>query len=150
MSSAELVEQLSQLAAAWEESLEPAATADEIESLAEVVRSRLSVQLPLDYLAFLALMDGAESNGLIVYGSKNASQDDQCSPLNLLEMNIDFQDSVLASLPHTVVLGESSTSLLTYNDQSKEYASRDRIAVDRAEVHTSFNSLLSAELQKVA
>lgn len=105
-----------------------------------------------DYVHFLKNMNGLEYNGLIFYGI-GESQYENSSPMNIIQINQDvFSDPDLIdeNLRDKILIGEDSTSILTYNTRHDCYEIRDRIGTDYVEKEFSrFSELLQEEFNKV-
>ncbi|HIF9272060.1 TPA: YrhA family protein [Photobacterium damselae] len=125
------------------ENLEQPAKLEQITSFCKSVFDNFKIAVPNDYLAFLALTNGLEFNGLIIYGTEN-SQDPNASPLDLIAINL-----ATNTLGNVIILGETSTELITFDAVSLEYQLRDRIGLDRIEPYSHFEQVFSHIINRV-
>lgn len=104
-----------------------------------------------EYQYFLKSMNGAEYNGLILYGLSE-SEYKNASSHNIFSINAELWDDGSLSeeaLKNHVVFGENSTSIFSYNSKSSKYEIRDRIGIDRLDnSYDFFYQLLEEELRK--
>lgn len=141
-----LISKVRAVASEWGEEFEPPATENELLEFINKTGKKLNVSLPQGYLSFLREVNGLEFNGLIIYGTKNSDTDPDSSPLDLLEMNEVIANGNDLSV---LVIGEDSTGLLTYHNETNIFQYRDRIALDRVDSFESFEEMLNIELNKV-
>ncbi|EHM1384156.1 hypothetical protein KFS98_003643 [Salmonella enterica] len=104
-----------------------------------------------EYEAFIEVMNGAEYNGLMIYGTSE-SEYDSASPLSIFSINRDLwsdPDFIDDNLKGKVIFGENSTSIFTYDVATGEYEIRDRIGTDRLdESYQYLSQLLEQEIAK--
>lgn len=144
-----LIDDVKEIADGWGEALEPPAMQSEIDALQEAVKATYKVELPAEYMQLLRLVNGLEFNGLIIYGTKNSISDPDASPLDLMAMNAVLRESQRMNIPDTIIIGEDSTGVLTYERQTGQFQYRDRIAPDRVEPYRSFTQMLAVEIDKM-
>ena len=65
-----------------------------------------------------------------------------------MEINEVLGDSILNNFPNTIVLGESSTGMITYDATLKKVQYRDRIGLHRVDFYPSFKAMLNVEIDK--
>lgn len=104
-----------------------------------------------EYEAFTEVMNGAEYNGLMIYGTSESDYD-SASPLSIFNINRDLwsdPDFIDDNLKGKVIFGENSTSIFTYDVASGLYEIRDRIGTDRLdESYQYLAQLLEQEIAK--
>jgi len=143
-----LIEKIRTSAKQWSETLEPEANDSELDNFTKEVLLKYSISLPEEYINFLKVINGLEFNGLIIYGTKNSEIDPDGSPLDLIEMN-EIMKNTLDKQLGVVVIGEDSTGLITYDNNSKQFQYRDRIGIDRVQSFSSFEDMFEVEVNKV-
>ena len=144
----ELLKNLRTTVNKWGEELEPPATNLDISKIIADVGSTYSIKLPDEYIEFLESTNGLEFNGFIIYGTKNSELDPDAFPLDLMEMNEVLGDSILNDFQNIIVLGESSTGIITYDSTLKKVQYRDRIGLHRVDLYPSFKAMLKLEIDK--
>ncbi|TDR75717.1 YrhA family protein [Photobacterium lutimaris] len=133
----------------WGEVLEPEASKVELQGFTEKFKTKFGLEVPIQYEIFLKLVNGLEFNGLIIYGTKNSDNDPDASMLDIFEMNKIFNDSLMFNRLNVIAIGEDSSGLITYDKDTKKFQYRDRIGLDRVEQFSSFDEMLSVEIEKV-
>ncbi|HIF9336534.1 TPA: YrhA family protein [Photobacterium damselae] len=137
------IQEISEKMKLWDENLEQPAKSEQITSFCKSVFDKFNIVLPNDYLAFLALTNGLEFNGVIIYGTEN-SQDPNASPLDLIAINL-----ATNTLGNAIILGETSTELITFDSLLLEYQLRDRIGLDRIEPYSGFEQVFYHVIDRV-
>lgn len=143
-----LLHEVSKQIASWGDTLEGPISRKELNKLNSDILVNYCIPLPDDFIEFLNITNGLEFNGLIIFGSKNITVADPFKS-ELLEANITFHEVESYDLRKLLLIGETSSSVLTYDHNSNSYQLRDRIALDRLEEFSTFKELLAGELEKV-
>ena len=144
-----LMTKVKDTATGWGEELEPPASESEIKDFSDRLQKFYNTNLPDQYESFLRMANGLEFNGLIIYGTKNSESAPEFSQLDFFKMNEIWQGSPRARELSVIILGESSSGVLTYDKSANQFQYRDRIGLDRVEPYPSFNEMLRVEIEKV-
>ncbi|NTS77878.1 SMI1/KNR4 family protein [Catenovulum sp. SM1970] len=143
-----LLNDIEKTISSWGDKLEPPITQEELVRFKERVKYSYKLNLPDCYINFIKKTNGFEFNGLIIFGSMNSEAND-ASLLDLIESNVFLRDSTIHLPDQTLVIGESSTGVLTFDGINNVYQYRDRIALVRVESYLSFDDMMTKELNKV-
>lgn len=143
-----LLNNIEKTISSWGDKLEPPITLEELVKFKERVKCLYKLNLPDCYVNFIKKTNGLEFNGLIIFGSKN-SKASAGSLIDLVESNEILRDSAIQLPDKTLVIGESSTGVLTFDGINHVYQYRDRIALERVQPYLSFDDMMTKELTKV-
>jgi len=148
MTYTDLLNNIKNIISDWDEQLEKPISNEDLVDFMQNVNFLFSMQLPIDYVNFLKINNGLEFNGLVIFGSKNSLYP-EASLLALVEANNIFRDLKSNISKNIILIGETSTGVLTYDYLNNVYQFRDRIALERIEVYASFDELMTIEINKV-
>jgi hypothetical protein len=130
---------------------QPPATAEDLRQLRERAKKELGADLPQGYLDFLKLMNGLDSNGLVIYASETGplagyETRPDMKIEGIVDANLGWWD--LEDHKRYLFLGESGTCLYAYDLQGKKYAALDRASNDPIDEMPSFEALLADALER--
>lgn len=145
----DLIGKIKVIANQWGEVLEPEASKVELQEFTEEFKIKFGLDVPTQYENFLKIVNGLEFNGFIIYGTKNSDTDPDASMLDIFEMNEIFNDSLVFNRLNVIAIGEDSSGLITFDKDTKIFQYRDRIGLDRLQQFSSFDEMLSVEIEKV-
>ncbi len=148
MTTEAIIKEVRVAAKKWGEVLEPGATESEIDDFVKKVERQYDAVLPEAYIDMLRIVNGLEFNGLIVYGTKDSISDLNSSPLDFFVANDSFRETRNRDAEKLLLLGETSTGLLVYDTDCKQFQYRDRIGIDRVEPYSCFEAMLETEVKK--
>lgn len=122
-------------------SINDGATDEEIELFALVVKNEFQIKLPDAYTKFLAVVNGIEYNGFILYGIDQELSDKQPNqPINgFVACNKVWYENKWQK--KYIFLGESSISWYVYDLTSSKYYELDNPSGSETEEFGSFESL---------
>ena len=130
---------------------QPPATAEELRRLRERAKKELGVDLPQGYLDFLGLMNGLDSNGLVIYAAETAPlagypNRKDMNIEGVVDANLGWWD--LEDHKRYIFLGESGTSLFVQDREDGTFPELDRSSNDRMEEFPSFEAMLAYALKR--
>jgi hypothetical protein len=123
MLAVSLVQMISRCDGGWF----PPAHPHVIAHLAETARQLLGSELPEDYLALLAVSDGAMADGLLIYPSSRHHTASGEVP-GLVEINLSRR-AYRSGLDDFVMLGEYDDDFVVYRSDHSRFAHVDRLSL---------------------
>ncbi|GAA0480736.1 hypothetical protein GCM10009096_23530 [Parasphingorhabdus litoris] len=129
------------------ENVHAPASHDHIENLKAEAKSRLSAELPDEFLDFLALYDGVDFNGVVIYGSHQSHDNRDQSGFwqGLIAANAEWRES--GDHEEYVILGETGMDILTVDKNGQKPAARDRVSGDIVEEFPSTAMMIERYLK---
>src|SRR4051812_42745797 len=111
MDSHSLEELVTALRSGCEGSLSAGCPPAELDALAARARAELGADLPADYLALLALTDGAACQGSVIFPSRtrlcDADPDDTCWEKGVIEENLGLRQALPTLFDEVILLGDT-------------------------------------------
>lgn len=127
--------------------MQPICAFSELETLRKKSLQKLGMAVPEPYTAFLALTDGLDWNGLVVYASKRTAivgfPDRYIE--GYIEGNQDYRD--FPPLKDYLIFAEDGVVLFTYRISASEYQVVTVVGLTLLESFRSFDELLANALQ---
>ena len=147
----ELEARIEQEAAGGARPLLPGATATELAALAQAVKARLGVELPLSYQNILRTIDGFAENGVTLYCvDPDFREDGFDSGPGLLTENEVFWAGLPETAGRYLFVGESDLWLFAVDLPSAAYVALDRHTLEQAyrfaDAEEMVNDMLSQSL----
>jgi hypothetical protein len=127
---------------------QPPATAEEVRALRARARKELGVELPDAYCELLGMVDGLDSNGMVIYGCRTAcivGYDDRWIQ-GIVDANLIWWE--LEAHKEYLFLGDSGISLYTLQLPDRKYQLQDRPSGSVLEEFASFEELLYRALEE--
>lgn len=128
-------------------SLQPPASAEQIEDLESATKEELNVELPEAYKVFLKKTNGLNYNGLFIYATEmveiSGMEDEFINGFvdeNLLHREVveDFND--------LLIFADGNLDFYVYQISKDEYQTRDRASLDITQKFSSFEELITEAL----
>jgi hypothetical protein len=141
------LEQIAAKARKYGEGLQSPCDPESVADLQLRAHEQLGADLPPGYAEFLALHNGLDWNGLVIYSCTTVpiiGHEDRFIE-DLVESNLGFRDNT--RMKRFLVLGDSDMYLYVYETQGREYSVIDRVSLDRHEVFATFEEMLAAALR---
>jgi hypothetical protein len=125
-----------------------AADDTEINTLTDLAKSELNVELPEQYLDFLRINNGLILNGLFIYSTKKVSAVGSPNAYNygFVEMNLIARD--VEEKKDFIIFGEDNMDEYVYEISTQEYQSRDRVPFELVDTFPSFEAMMSFAIEK--
>lgn len=107
--------------------VQPVLSEEEAAAFRQVIRQRLSYELPVSYTTILAQTDGLDSNGVMLYASRQYFQGEKFLLQGFLEANLLLR----AYAPNLdfIYFAESGMDLYRHNLQSKQFEVCTRVGL---------------------
>lgn len=143
-----VIEQVSADQLKYGEARQGPATSEQIERVRAEVKAHFGATLPSDFATFLALSNGLDYNGLVLYG---ATQSEAAPGPNgfwqgLVASNAAWRDG--PGHEHYLVLGETDMDLLTVALDGRSPVLRDKVSGDVNEEFASVGAAIDALLER--
>ena len=117
----------------------------EIKQLEYKFEARFSVKLHKEYALLLALVNGIEWNGFIIYGIKNEMESESTNEIiDLFDMNEVWHENV--SLRKYIFIGDSCISWYCYDKTLKKFVELDKPSGSKVDEFEDFGELLNSVL----
>ena len=129
-------------------SLQPPCTEEQLRTLQRRAKDELQAIPPEGYLEFLALTNGLDWNGVVVYASETVPivKHPDRSIAGLVEMNLNYRDD--ARFSDLLVLGSSGMDIYTYRLSTDAYEIYDEVPHELIETVPTFNELMTRILTR--
>ena len=115
----------------------------QLERLKQRARMELGLELPADYLDFLAHSDGLDWNGVVIYASEPLPivMHPDRSIAGVVEMNLVFRDD--RSFHDLLVLGSDGMDIYAYRVPTGAYEVRDEVPHELVAENPSFEDMMT-------
>lgn len=125
-----------------------ACSGDRIEELAQEIYQRFEVDLPEDYREFLAVANGFEFDGSLIFAndageaeSPAPNDDDEYRIPGVVAINLHYDGHDV--LEEYLVMGRSDLDIYVYDPGSEEYLALEEGSYDEVESFESFGDLFA-------
>lgn len=135
--------QIETIDAQFGDSLQPAASTEDLQALATQVRELFGYTLPTAYLQLLAIADGVDFNGYTLYGSKTRQlQGEETIQLQgFVEINEFWQEYVDNGDHHLLMFGETGDDLYLFDQRAQQFHFTDKVSGDVYQAFGTFEEL---------
>lgn len=143
----ELLKTIGERASSYGESLQPPCSTESLAALHNRVQDELGVQLPEEFAAFLAKVNGLDWNGLVIYASER-------SPIvgytdrfieGIVEGNLSHRDQ--EPMNDFLVFGDDGDALYTFCISDRSYQVITTIGLTVLETFATFDELLTNAME---
>jgi hypothetical protein len=135
--------QIETIDAQFGDSLQPAASKEELETLATQAQELFGYTIPAAYLQLLAIADGVDFNGYTLYGSKTRQmQGEETIQLQgFVEINEFWQEYADNGDHHLLMFGETGDDLYLFDQRTQQFHVTDKVSGDVYQAFETFEEL---------
>ena len=137
------LQQIEAIEAQFGGKLQPAASEEDLASLAKQARERFRYELPAGYLKLLAITDGVDFNGYTLYASKTQSLQGEEKMLlqGFAEINEFWQEYAENEDHHSLMFGETGDDLYLFDQRAQQFHVTDKVSGDVYQAFDTFEEL---------
>jgi hypothetical protein len=143
-----LLAQIAEMGATYGVALQPAGTLPKIGAFRNEASARLSCSIPEDYCEFLAIADGLDWNGLVIYASER-TRIVGCSDRfieGFIQANLDYRESGV--LDQYLLFAEDGTVFYALNLSEQSYRVILMVGLTVLDTFSTFDELITTALQE--
>lgn len=137
-------------AAKYGERLQPAASENQLNELAQRAKAELKFDVPADYMEFLRVHNGIDWNGFSIYATEIAPIEGYMDRFlrGFVETNLQYWE-VVENRPF-ITFGESGDSRYVFDLTSGTYQAVDSVSLDLIEEYADLGAMLAGLLSRAS